>query len=449
MHKMSSLEIEELTSEESLGERKRPEDRIDRDRDDLLGKFPDGMGKELADENHEAHFKLGITLLKMGLLDEAIEEFSIASGERQRMIPSLLKISACLVQRGDYQAALTELEKGLNREALTESETKDIRQEIAKVCELSGDEERANRERQKILELDDRTEKNDDDHDNLYEAPRTGLFTWLLYLIVVAVLAAGWQIRDDGYLGPDSGLGFNLGIAGSVIMLLLLLYPVRKKAGFMQNWGAIKYWFQTHMVLGIIGPTLILFHCNFHMGSLNSQVVLWSTLVVAISGLVGIFFYSKIHYGLYGRQASLLELQKDVEINRNSLGFLFGYAPKLQRRLLNFEADVLSPSHSFLHSVWRLLTIRLRTVWTHLVLLSGLRRALKVTARRLGWTPKERRKQGKDARYLISIHMNTVLKITLFSFYERLFALWRVFHMPLFFLLVITGLVHVIAVHMY
>ncbi len=450
MHKMNSLEIERTTTKEALGEFQRPEDPIDLSVDDIVGNFPEEKQRELADDDHEAHFKLGITLLKMGLFDEALEEFSVASKARPRMIPSLLKISFCLVQRGDCQWALAELERGLTEETLTVSEIRDIRNEIAKVSELLGNKARAAEERHKILALSaDEKEQSDGDTDSLYGAPKTGLATWFFFLIVAAVIVTGWKARNDGYLGADSGLGFNLGIAGSVIMLLLLLYPIRKKAGFMRNWGAIKYWFQTHMVLGVMGPTLILFHCNFHMGSLNSRVVLWSTLLVATSGLVGIMIYSRIHYGLYGRQTTLLELQKDVEINKNSLGFLFGYAPKLQHRLLAFEADVLTPSHSFLQSAWRLLTIRFRTLWTHFVLLQGLRRALKVTARRLGWTRKERRRQGRDARYLISVHMTTVLKISLFNFYERLFALWRVFHMPLFFLLVIAGVVHVIAVHMY
>jgi hypothetical protein len=33
--------------------------------------------------------------------------------------------------------------------------------------------------------------------------------------------------------------------------------------------------------------------------------------------------------------------------------------------------------------------------------------------------------------------------------YERLFSLWHVFHLPFFYILVVTALVHVLAVHMY
>jgi hypothetical protein len=33
--------------------------------------------------------------------------------------------------------------------------------------------------------------------------------------------------------------------------------------------------------------------------------------------------------------------------------------------------------------------------------------------------------------------------------YERLFALWHVLHLPLFFMLLVAGIAHVIAVHLY
>ena len=39
--------------------------------------------------------------------------------------------------------------------------------------------------------------------------------------------------------------------------------------------------------------------------------------------------------------------------------------------------------------------------------------------------------------------------VATFHAYERLFSLWHVLHMPLFFMLIIAGIVHVVAVHVY
>ena len=59
------------------------------------------------------------------------------------------------------------------------------------------------------------------------------------------------------------------------------------------------------MVLGTLGPLAALYHCNFTTGSVNSRVALYAALLVAGSGFVGRYIYSKIHLGLYGRRTDL------------------------------------------------------------------------------------------------------------------------------------------------
>ena len=48
------------------------------------------------------------------------------------------------------------------------------------------------------------------------------------------------------------------------------------------------------MVLGILGPTLIILHSNFKIGSLNSRLALFTMLVVVASGIVGRYLYSQV-----------------------------------------------------------------------------------------------------------------------------------------------------------
>jgi hypothetical protein len=49
----------------------------------------------------------------------------------------------------------------------------------------------------------------------------------------------------------------------------------------------------------------------------------------------------------------------------------------------------------------------------------------------------------------IGAHLASIRKVAEFHFYERFFAIWHVLHYPLFLMLVVSGVVHVIAVHMY
>jgi hypothetical protein len=105
-------------------------------------------------------------------------------------------------------------------------------------------------------------------------------------------LLLGWYKSEDGDITPETGTGYWLGIAGASALLLLLVYPLRKRIRSLRSLGSVSAWFRLHMILGIIGPTLILFHSNFKLGSLNSNVALFSMLTVAASGLIGRYLYA-------------------------------------------------------------------------------------------------------------------------------------------------------------
>ena len=49
----------------------------------------------------------------------------------------------------------------------------------------------------------------------------------------------------------------------------------------------------------------------------------------------------------------------------------------------------------------------------------------------------------------ISLYIRAVKKAAALAFYERLFSLWHIFHLPLFVLLVVAATVHVFAAHFF
>ena len=75
--------------------------------------------------------------------------------------------------------------------------------------------------------------------------------------------------------------------------------------------------------------------------------------------------------------------------------------------------------------------------------------AIEVEGKRRGWGWRTRRKKLNLVRGHLSIYFAAVNKAARFGVYDRMFALWHVLHMPLFFLLVLTAILHVIAVHLY
>jgi len=284
---------------------------------------------------------------------------------------------------------------------------------------------------------------------DLYAAPRVPVVTLASYFLLSMVLLAGWFYSGEEIITAKEGTGYVIGIVGGAMMLLLILYPLRKTARWMRHMGAVKNWFRAHMILGLIGPALILFHANFSMGSLNSSVALVAMLLVALSGLVGRYIYAGIHYGLYGKEMSLNELRKDFKDNSHGMIYVLDYAPAIRKRLLDFDAKALKAHYSFAGSIKGLVVTFFSAMRLRIVLSVALGRTLRVAARRGKWSHSEIKAQGRATRLYVSNHISAAMAIARFKVYERLFSLWHILHMPLFLMLVLTAIIHVIAVHMF
>jgi hypothetical protein len=282
-----------------------------------------------------------------------------------------------------------------------------------------------------------------------FAKPLLGLGPVLFAAAIAAILYAGWVFREEEYITAKSGLGYWLGIAGSLLMLMVLLYPLRKRFRSLRALGRVPSWFRSHMLLGVIGPTLILFHANFRAGSLNSSVALFFMLVIVASGIIGRYLFAKIHMGLYGSKAEIRQLLADADVVKHAFGNDFQGAERLLAELGAFESRVLVRKTGFFFSVWSFLVLGYRAANVRQSVLRQAKQAIdrEGKARGLGWSA--RRKRLKLVRQHLDLYFATVNKAARFEVYERMFALWHVLHMPLFFLLVLSAILHVIAVHLY
>ncbi len=275
-----------------------------------------------------------------------------------------------------------------------------------------------------------------------------GLGTLVFAAAVVAALYLGWINREEGYISADTGPGYWLGIVGTLMMLALLLYPLRKR-GYFRSAGKVPTWFRFHMFLGIVGPTLIIFHSNFHANSLNASVALFFMLTIVASGIIGRYLFAKIHMGLYGTKAEIKGILGDADFMKRALGGDYEDSGRLLAELEKFEARVLVRHSGFFSSLWAFLTLGWR--WQNLrrQLCHEVKAAIEVEGKRRGWGGRLRRKQLNVVKDHLRIYFAADHKAARFGVYERMFALWHVLHMPLFFLLVLTAILHVIAVHLY
>lgn len=264
----------------------------------------------------------------------------------------------------------------------------------------------------------------------------------VLALFTVAVVVGPWTPARD-YINPESGIGYWLGITGGSLMLLLLIYPLRKRQSGIQSVGSVKGWFRAHMMLGIVGPGLVLYHCNFSLGATNSNVALFCMVFVAGSGLVGRYLYARIHNGLYGQRAKLAELHVEADRLRESAG-LTRLLPELIAVLDASEKRITRGKG--LSRAFRAMFVE----WTERRRLSSyVSRALRnASARRAVIADHADNLRSAALRY--GAHrLSAARRVAEFEACERLFSLWHVMHIPLFILMIIAAVVHVVAVHVY
>lgn len=272
----------------------------------------------------------------------------------------------------------------------------------------------------------------------------------ILYTVMVCsvILYFGWITKEQSNLSPEDGWGYALGIIGGSSMLVLLLYPVRKYIRLFRSMGAVKYWFRIHMFLGVFGPLLIMFHSNFSLGSVNSNIALISMIIVALSGFVGRFIYVKIHISLYGKQVTIKELRDDLKNARGVLGKDVSLSEKVVNMLKKYEKSMLK-HRSFVLGVLHLPINVLYTKWIYYKLMHGIKKSIKRRATTKDWDKAYQKEMIHGVRETLLIYTSTIRKFAELKLYERLFSLWHILHLPLFVMLIISGIVHVIAVHMY
>jgi hypothetical protein len=113
------------------------------------------------------------------------------------------------------------------------------------------------------------------------------------------------------------------------------------------------------------------------------------------------------------------------------------------------EALAQTPARGLLPSGHRHVALFVRTRSASLTAPLVLARAVRAQAQTSRWSAREQWRRWIIARRAVRAHLVAVRKVAQFSFYERVFTLWHLLHLPLFWLLVIAGVVHVVAVHLY
>ena len=110
-------------------------------------------------------------------------------------------------------------------------------------------------------------------------------------------------------------VGLLAGFIGTFLMVVMLLYSVRKWLNFlawMDFLGSMQWWLRFHIVCGIMGPVFIILHGAMKWPTGMVGVAFWCMVMVALSGIFGRYLFGHFPRAAAGRRV-------DLEAARESL----------------------------------------------------------------------------------------------------------------------------------
>jgi hypothetical protein len=272
-------------------------------------------------------------------------------------------------------------------------------------------------------------------------------FKTMLYLVAIAAIT--WIVvdsfsfymtpfklrpRHEEYrlLRPAGDLGHLLGIVGSLMMLFMLLYSVRKRTRMFKNWGQLSRWLDIHIFFGIVGPFLIVLHTSFKVQGLVA-VSFWSMVAVALSGILGRYLYLQIPRSVGGQELSDRQMKEAIseiqipgrQLKEEEISALEKMEKELEAGIIDEDAGLLK---SMIKSFFDNLTFFIRKRR----LVSRYSRRLNLPKDMIGELVEEARRRAVLKR-----------KIMFLNQVQQLFHYWHVFHKPFAIIMYIIMLVHV------
>lgn len=284
------------------------------------------------------------------------------------------------------------------------------------------------------------------DSNNQRSMVESRLVLTTLALITIAVLAA-WAVWDERYFHTDGDLVYYMGLVGGVLILVTLLYSLRKRVKAFKKMGKMSTWYYVHLVAGVVGPVLIILHSSFTLKSMNSTVSLISMLCVIASGIFGRYIYTRIGYHLHRQLIAIRETED--RLVKSLQHFDAGEMDTVEKNLSLLTTSAINIPRTIHRIPAKFVLLRAKAAKCYIDGSREITALMKKRARQEGWDKLAYHAELSREKRFLREHVNTLVEIGKSHVYERLLVGWRIFHVPLIFILVISGSVHVLAVHLY
>lgn len=225
---------------------------------------------------------------------------------------------------------------------------------------------------------------------------------------------------------PGRTLSLWLGWVGLGLMVIMNVYSFRKRFAFMNGFGPLGAWLNFHIFCGILGPTLIFFHCGFKVRGVVG-ISFWSMVISFSSGIIGRYFFTQIgaRQSDFEKYAGRALVALDKKFAEWKLTVDAKVREEVIARSLAYVGAVPSGQEGgLITTLARSITGDLRIAFSDFQV------------------PTEWPGLAKD--YLYSYAMN-IRKMRSIGVFQRLMGYWHAFHFPFAIFMYIAAAIHVAA----
>ncbi|MGE0641315.1 MAG: tetratricopeptide repeat protein [Thermoanaerobaculia bacterium] len=134
---------QELSDEELMSGRDLMPTPTEQSLEEIVEGFKKGVAESLSAEDYDTHYNLGIAYREMGLLDEAIGEFQLASKEPRYLVDCCSLLGGCFLEKGLPELATKWYKRGLETPNLPEEAYLGLLYDLGNVYQFQGDADRA------------------------------------------------------------------------------------------------------------------------------------------------------------------------------------------------------------------------------------------------------------------------------------------------------------------
>lgn len=289
---------------------------------------------------------------------------------------------------------------------------------------------------------------------------KSNLFEWTLVVVVIittciAVYESFMQkyspedsilslFHQYGYLKrypviyePSKGIWHPVGWVGSSMMIIMMVYSVRKRIALFESFGSLRHWLSFHMSLGIMGPILVTFHTTFKFGGIIATSF-WCMILTVIFGILGRYIYIQIPRNLSGTELETSKIDKMVESLDKELD---KYLKDVNITDLFKEISTADEKAKSLNIIGALIFM-IRTDIANLYKIAHLKKIIKSRYRLTG-------KARKEIVLLLKKKAALIRQRNFLTTSHRLLHYWHVFHIPLSIVMFLIMFLHIIVYYLF